>query len=198
MRLEIASPKAIRYALMNFHYAKRIPICQCSYSVFNEANEWCGVICYSIGANNGLGNPYGLSGGQCCELVRVALNGKQKNVSMVISKSIALLKKSNPLIELIVSFADSEQGHVGVIYQASNWLFCGESIPANEYLYNGKRYHGRAFRKIHGSHLNFMNKGLEIVIGSAKLRYAYPISKRMKLLFNTLSKPYPKKSAVEA
>ena len=29
--------------------------------------------------------------------------------------------------EIIVSFADTEQGHVGYIYQATNWLYCGES-----------------------------------------------------------------------
>ena len=27
----------------------------------------------------------------------------------------------------MVSFADTEQGHVGYIYQATNWLYCGES-----------------------------------------------------------------------
>ncbi len=29
--------------------------------------------------------------------------------------------------EIIVSFADTEQGHIGYIYQATNWLYCGES-----------------------------------------------------------------------
>jgi len=29
--------------------------------------------------------------------------------------------------EIIVSFADTEQGHIGYIYQATNWIYCGES-----------------------------------------------------------------------
>lgn len=104
-------------------------------------------------------------------MVRIALNGKQKNVTEIISKSLKLLKKKCPLVELVISFADSEQGHIGTVYQAANWIYLGNSIPAPEYLYKGKRYHGRSFRKIHGSHLNYLDKGLKIVMGSAKLRY---------------------------
>ena len=50
MRLEIASNKAIKYACMNFHYAKAVPVNTFGYSVFNDNNEWCGVILYGTGA----------------------------------------------------------------------------------------------------------------------------------------------------
>jgi hypothetical protein len=49
--IEIASTKAVRYALLNFHYATTIPSVRSSFSIFNQKNEWCGEICYSIGAN---------------------------------------------------------------------------------------------------------------------------------------------------
>jgi hypothetical protein len=29
--------------------------------------------------------------------------------------------------DIVVSFADTEQGHTGYIYQATNWLYCGVS-----------------------------------------------------------------------
>ena len=29
--------------------------------------------------------------------------------------------------EIIVSFADSSQGHIGYVYQSTNWLYCGLS-----------------------------------------------------------------------
>lgn len=41
MRLEKASYKAIKYACINFHYAKAVPTYSIGYSVFNNNNEWC-------------------------------------------------------------------------------------------------------------------------------------------------------------
>ena len=64
MKLEIASNKAIRCACINFHYAKAIPVNTVGFNVFNEKNEWCGVILYGSGANNNLPKPYGLEIGR--------------------------------------------------------------------------------------------------------------------------------------
>ena len=36
MRLEIASNKAIKYACLNFHYSKSVPVNTFGYSVFNK------------------------------------------------------------------------------------------------------------------------------------------------------------------
>jgi hypothetical protein len=60
MRLEKASHKAIKYACMNFHYAKAVPVNVLGFSVFNQKNEWCGCILYGSGANNNMPKPYGL------------------------------------------------------------------------------------------------------------------------------------------
>ncbi len=78
MRLEKASPKAIRYACLNFHYAKKVPVSQSSFNVFNCKNEWCGVIIYSIGANKDLAKSFNLVNGRVAELVRVALMVNRK------------------------------------------------------------------------------------------------------------------------
>ncbi len=192
MKLEKASAKAIRYACLTFHYAKKLPIAQSSFNVINDKNEWCGVIVYSIGANKDLAKSFDLTNGQVAELVRVALNGKQESTGKAISLSINLVKKSNPLIKLLVSFADIEQGHTGVIYQATNWIYTGKSKPSEEYLYQGKRWHGRAFRSSFGSHLKFKDK-VQIIMGSSKYRYIYPLDKSLIAMCKELSKPYPKK-----
>ena len=123
MRLEKASTKAIRYAIMNWHYSKSVPMVQVAYAVFNDQMEWCGVICYGIGATMNIAKPYKLAGGEVVELVRVALNGKQGSTSKAVSISLRLLKKDAPLAKMVVSYADSEQGHFGTMYQASNWYF---------------------------------------------------------------------------
>ena len=93
MRLEKASAKAIRYAILNWHYSKSVPLVQLAYAVFNSKNEWCGVICYGIGATNNIGKPYGLVQGQIVELLRMALNGKQESTTKALAISLKLLSK---------------------------------------------------------------------------------------------------------
>jgi hypothetical protein len=96
MRLEKASYKAIKYACMNFHYAKAIPSTRAKvngYSVFNDEGDWCGVIIFSGGASANMGTPYKLKFGQYAELVRMALNGKHDSTSKVMSIAVKLFKK---------------------------------------------------------------------------------------------------------
>ena len=81
MILKIASYKAVKYACLNFHYAKSIPVNTFGYSVFNDENKWCGVVLFGLGASPYVSKSLGMNQGQAAELVRMALNGKQKNVS---------------------------------------------------------------------------------------------------------------------
>lgn len=194
MRLEKASYKAIKYACLNFHYAKAIPINTFGFSVFNDKNEWCGVVLYGTGASPQIGKQYNLKQGQVIEFVRMALNGKQNQpVSKIMSISLKLLVKNIPLCKLVVSYADQEQGHLGIIYQASNWIYLGEvkSPPIIEGRHN-KSMGGSigAARKILGREPN-------VYYPKPKHKYIYPIDKKLIPLCLSLSKPYPKK-AVEA
>ena len=99
MRLEKASGTAIRYACLNFHYSRAVPQIRIGYSVFNDQDEWCGVVLYSNGANPRIAQEYGLVQGQVIELVRVALNGKQECTSQALGKSLRLLKKDAPAVK---------------------------------------------------------------------------------------------------
>jgi len=186
MILKKASAKAVRYAIMNWHYSKSVPMVQVAYAVFNDKEEWCGVICYSIGANNNIAKPYKLNQGEVIELVRVALNGKQESTSKALSISLKLIKKDAPLVKLIVSYADTEQGHAGTIYQATNWYFT-ESKKGSVPILNGKRVHKRTYSIVHGSY-----SGIEMVETKEKHKYIYPLDKSLIPLCKELSKPYPK------
>lgn len=198
MRIERASAKAVRYAIMTWHYSKSVPLVQIAYSVFNDADEWCGVICYSIGANNSISKPYNLAQGQVIELVRVALNGKQECTSKAVAMSLRAIKKDAPLVRLIVSYADTGQGHVGTIYQATNWIFAGSTTPARCYLVNGVKVHERTIQsKGVKQNIDAVRKSLDanaiIIYDEPKHKYLYPLTKDMKKLCETLRKPYPKK-----
>jgi hypothetical protein len=195
MKLERASAKAVKYAIMNWHYSKAVPSVSLSFAVFNNDDSFCGVICYGLGATHNIGKPFGLQNGQCIELVRVALNGQAKT-SKAVSLSLKLLKKYSPLVKLIVSYADSEQGHTGVIYQATNWYYVGSSVDTN-IIVNGKRYHRRSLGSKYGT--NSVNKlktlGLnvgDVVKTKPKHKYIYPIDKSLIPMCKELAKPYPK------
>lgn len=146
MRLTKASPKAVRYACLHFHYAKAVPVNTLGYNVYNDNDEWCGVVLFGSGANNYIGNEYNLKQGQVFELVRVALNGKQSCTSQCVSMALKALRRDCPLCRLVVSYADCDQNHLGTIYQATNWLYVG-TMMQNEHdsswIIHGKRYHGR-------------------------------------------------------
>lgn len=196
MRLEIASQKAVKYACMNFHYSKSVPNVGLGFSVFNEKNEWCGCICYGIGATNNIASPYGLKQGQVIELLRMALNGKQQSTTKALAISMRLVAKKNPNVKLIVSYADSEQGHIGTIYQATNWIYTGFSVDTN-LIVNGKREHrrtlGSRFGTCSSEKIKLMGYKVEILKTKPKWKYIYPIDKTLVPLCQLLSKPYPKK-----
>lgn len=196
MRLETASYKAIKYACLNFHYAKSIPNVGLAYSVFNNLNEWCGVICFGLGATNNIAKPYNLVQGQVVELLRMALNGKQDSTTKALSIAIKLVSKKAPNVKLLVSYADSEQGHFGVIYQATNWFYTGFSTDTN-LIVNGKREHrrtlGSRFGTCSSEKLKKMGYNVEILKTKPKWKYIYPIDKSLIGYCKSISKPYPKK-----
>ena len=196
MRLEKASYKAIKYACMNFHYAKALPVNVTGFSVFNEDNIWCGVILFGSGATNNLAEPYGLKQGQVVELVRIALNGKHESTSKALSIALKLIKKNLPLCKLVVSYADSEQGHFGTIYQATNWTYTNYSTD-NIFIVNGIKTHRRTLNsRYNTSSFEALKKlGLDVipVKTKPKWKYIYPIDKSLIPFCKSLSKPYPKK-----
>jgi hypothetical protein len=194
LRLDWCSYDAAKYAVMNWHYSKTMPVGKLVKIGVWEDDKFIGVVIFGRGANKSLGSQFGLNQMQSCELVRIALNKHKTSVSRIIKFSLAFLKRLSPNIKLIVSFADKEQGHVGGIYQAGNWVYNGETSAADEYLYKERRWHGRAFRKSKGSHLKYIDKGLKIVKGSTKHRYLYPLDKEIREQIKPLAKPYPKKN----
>jgi hypothetical protein len=133
----------------------------------------------------------------------VALMRHLSSVSRIVAIALRLLKHANPGLRLVVSFADPEHGHVGGIYQAGGWVFAGMSQPSEEYLVNGKRWHGRAFRASKPAHLTTrqalmqMDPNYKIIMGTSKYRYLYPLDAAMRAQIAPLAKPYPKRGPGE-
>lgn len=194
LRIDWATHEAAKYACENWHYSKCLPVGKLVKIGAWENGQFIGVVLFGRGANKSLGEPYGCDQTNSCELVRIALKKHQVPVSRVMALALRFFKKICPEMRLIISFADTEMGHHGGIYQATNWIYDGLTNSADEYFFKGKRWHGRAFRKSYGSHLNYIDKGLKIVKGARKHRYLMPLDSAMSERIMSLAKPYPKRT----
>lgn len=192
------SHEAAKYAVMNWHYSKTMPSGKLvKYGVW-EDEKFIGAIIYGRGANNRLLQPYGLEMTEGCELVRIALTKHETPVSQIVSLSLQELKKTNPGLRLVVSYADPEQGHKGGIYQAMNWVYTGQSSSDWQYFFQGKWYHRRMLKPTgFGGHTvlskltNEQKQQLpkRKIIG--KYCYVYPLDKAMRRQVAKLAKEYP-------
>lgn len=189
MRLERASFKAIKFACLNFHYAKAVPTYSIGYSVFNDSKEWCGVVLFGGGASVNMPTKFNLRSGQYLELNRMALNGKQSSTSKVLSIAIKLIKKQCPTVKMLFSYADKGQNHNGTIYQATNWVYIENIISSGtEYFLDGVWKHDRG-----RYNWNVDFKTLPKRRKAGKHKYVYPFNKKLMDVCKQLSMPYPKK-----
>ena len=205
MRISKGTYKAAKYACLHFHYSKSVPAPKFIYNVFNDDNEWCGVIIYGLGATPNIAKPFNKIQGECIELVRVALNGKQGhgNTSRALSMTIKALKKEAPYIDLIVSFADVDQNHAGTLYQATNWIYAGTQQAGAQqgFIINGKYIHNKSCHSRHYKQSlewlrNNVDANAEKFITKGKHKYLYPMNKKTRKEILKLSRPYPKNADV--
>ena len=191
------SYEASKFACENFHYSQKIPPSKLvKYGVW-ENGLFIGAIIFGDSTNFNIGSPYGLNYTEVCELERVALTTHTHPVTQILSKSLKLLHKSNPNLQLVVSYADTNQGHLGIIYQANNWIYVGKRPSRYLYIINGERLHGRTVHDRYGrSDLEYIRKNIDKEARTERIngkhKYIYPLTKTAKKKFSHLAKPYPK------
>ena len=197
IKLKRASKEAIKYACLNFHYAKAVPSSPYAYNVYNEA-EWCGCVIFGPGASPNLGASVGLKQGEYLELVRVALNGKQTCTSEVVAACLRQLHKDAPEIKIVISFADKDQNHFGTIYQATNWIYLGDFgvKKAQSYIINGKKYHNKTVhdKGLTKEKLLLIDPNMQEVASLGKRKYIFVFDKRLRKEWQKKAMPYPKKN----
>ena len=136
---------------------------------------------------------FDLCAGEVLELVRVALNGKQGhgNTSKALSMSLRYLHQINPLVKMIVSYADHRQEHLGIIYQATNWLYLGISKTSDtQYFYKGKWTHERTINA--QKNKEELKRTIEKRKNSNKFKYFYCFDKKLRKKYKKIELPYPK------
>lgn len=108
------------------------------------------------------------------ELARVVVQSKTKNAaSFLVGNSLRMLE---PKPCAVISYADMEQSHCGIIYQATNWLYTGATVSHDKaYIIDGKRTHPMTLRDqgITDPTRWARENGIEMVKPAEKHRYFY-------------------------
>jgi hypothetical protein len=170
LKLDWCTFKAAEYACKHWHYSKTIPASKLVKIGVWENNIFTGVIIFSRGANANLLKPYGLKVTEGCELTRIALNKHFHPVTKMVSIAVKMLKRFSPGLKLIVSFADSNQGHLGKIYQAGNWIYTG---------------------------LKKVDPLSEVIKGKPKHKYLMPLNEQTREKVLLFTKPFPRASSID-
>jgi hypothetical protein len=165
-----------------------------------EFGTFIGAILFGRGASPNLGSPYGLTTTSICELLRVALNRHDAKVSRIVAIAMRIVAKRNPGLRLVVSFADTNEGHHGGIYQAGNWIYSGITPPKTHFRdKQGKVWHSRqttttGMTNQFGSRSKCAKRSdCEKVELEGKHRYLMPLDAEMRARVLPLAKPYPKR-----
>lgn len=90
--------------------------------------------------------------------------------SYFIGKALRLLKRDWRK-GIVVSYADKEYGHSGVIYKASNFKMVGEIKGAKVIMWNGKRYHDKTIRTKYKGELKPFAKRVKDALESGEAFY---------------------------
>jgi len=188
LKIDWCTHEAAKYAVEHWHYSKCMPCGKMNAVGVWEAGKFIGTVLFSRGANHNIGRPYGLTQTEVVELTRVALTKHAATVTRIVSLAFRFIKKKSPGIRLCVSYADPEQGHIGVIYQAGNWVYSGRSHAQQAVIHAGAVMHKRTAQSLFGT-----IKGMKKSQVLWKHKYLMPLDPEMRKQIEPLRKPYPKR-----
>jgi hypothetical protein len=186
LKIDWATHEAAKYACVNWHYSGCLPAGKLVKVGAWEGCKFIGAVLFGRGASPTLGKKFCLGQDECVELVRIALTAHKAPVSRIAKIAMLWLSKANPRLRLIVSFADPDKGHNGGVYQAGNWIYCGDSPKTVELFVKGKWVHWRG-----GFYEKNENTPRRTMPG--KHRYLMPLDDEMRKRIEPLRKPYPKR-----
>ena len=196
----------VSYAIGLFHISND------EHKFFGGVNEkLIGVACYGdpIGRHSGASISETLDRTEVLELTRLfVFDGYGSNIeSWFVGQTFNWLRENAPHIKALVSYSDPKVGHLGTVYQATNWIYQGNRIRPND----SWSFKWSEIDEWHHSRTSYVKYGtndpkiIQTMVTSPfwikkeprKHRYVYILSygKEKKKLFKSLkypSLPYPK------
>ena len=140
MKIERIPTEEAKPWLLNKHYARRMCPISHAFGAF-DGGKMLGVVTYGTPASAPLRS--GLCGDEWAdhvlELNRLCCENSPNVASQLVGASLRMLPKPS----VVVSYADTAQGHVGYIYQATNFIYTGLSAKRTDWKIKGREHlHG--------------------------------------------------------
>lgn len=199
----------VSYAIGLFHISND------EHKFFGGVNEkLIGVACYGdpVGRHSGASISETLDRTEVLELTRLfVFDGYGSNIeSWFVGQTFNWLRENASHIKALVSYSDPKVGHLGTVYQATNWIYQGNKIRPND----SWSFKWSEIDEWHHSRTSYVKYGtndpkiIQTMVTSPfwikkeprKHRYVYILlsGKEKKKLFKSLkypSLPYPKHNA---
>lgn len=180
------------------HYSRRAPVFWCAFGL-EENGFITGVVVYGQPSPPIQKHAFENRDFRLFELSRLVVQSKTKNASSFLVGNS--LRQLEPKPCAVISYADMEMGHCGVIYQATNWLYTGATRSHDKaYIVDGRRVHPMTLRDrgITNPTKWAKDNGIETVPPCEKHRYFFFVgdkrqrkSMRQRLRYAEVS-AYPK------
>ena len=167
--------------LLEKHYAERMPSISYAYGLYVDM-VLEGIVTYGSPPSHSL--CIGICGEKhsknVLELNRLAINSTapKNSASKLVGKSLRMLPRDS----IIVSYADTNQGHIGYVYQATNWIYTGATKARTDISADGG----------HSRHYDKNSDYTKRTFRSSKHRYIYFRDRKMIRKLKYKQYPYPK------
>lgn len=204
--ISIIDKEVAKATIIKNHYSHKWTSCRYSIGLFNGIDELCGIAIYGfpIGRQAVKSITVDLENNEVLELTRLWLRDEEpkNSESHFIAMTFDWLRQ-HTAIKVLISYSDPMAGHVGVIYQATNWIYQGNNtMLIKGYLHqiNGEIMHPRSvvakFGTINTVELLKIDPNYRRIETKKKHRYLYILHKKQrKNIINKLKHaplPYPK------
>lgn len=184
------------------HYLHSYPAAtSLSLGVFDASDEIVGAITLGAGPPNGFRVVDGAVIEDCLTLTRFWLSDAllKNSESYVLGMLLRQLKK-NTKLKFVLAYSDPAHGHVGTIYQATNWLYLGLSDATPVYdLGDGRLVHSRTLSEALGSrdatYLRSLGVTATTVTTQAKHKYTFFLDQSFRSRLKISVLPYPRRES---
>nr|ABZ06037.1 hypothetical protein ALOHA_HF4000005H07ctg1g5 [uncultured marine microorganism HF4000_005H07] len=204
LRVRPISHRAAKGLLLRNHYLHTMPGgTRLAFGVFS-GDRLMGAATLGVGPFNVHRLVAGATREDCLVLTRLWLaDDLPKNSE---SRALAVILRSlarDTSVKFLVTYADPTVGHVGIIYQATGWLYTGMSEPSVLYdIGDGVLRNSRTLGHAYGTRSSryFSEHGVELkgLRQEAKHRYSYFLNSKWRKRLRVPVQPYPKKSQIES
>jgi hypothetical protein len=199
LRLIPISRVAAKILIVRNHYSHSLPGgTKMSFgTILNSRLR--GVMTFGVGPFYGYKLVDGATPDDVVTLTRLWLSDElpRNSESKVLGIALRSLKRDTSL-KFVLAYSDPAFGHLGTIYQATNWLYTGLSTATPLYdIGDGTLHHSRSLAHQLGSHsiryLTLQGINAKAIPQSAKHRYIYFLDESWRSRLGVAVLPYPKK-----